>query len=87
MEGVIMKYRVTVTKTFLGNIIVNAKEKDEATEKARQIVYNDSYKWYEEECIDVHEVHELPLFCTQCDTKLTSDSLFCHKCGAKIATD
>ena len=79
-----MKYKVIMTKRLFGEVLVRAQSKDEAVQKAYEMVKNDDYKWYSEEKIDAHEVHRLPIVCNNCKTTLPPESLFCNKCGAKI---
>lgn len=79
-----MKYKVIMTKHLFGNVIVEANNKDEAVKQAHMIVKQDEYKWYDEEKIDAHEVHEMSLICPKCNIKLLPESLYCHICGEKL---
>ena len=79
-----MKYEVIMTKTLFGNVLVQAENKDDAVRKAYAIVKTDENKWYEEEKIDAHEVHEITLICEKCNSKLPPQSLYCNICGEKV---
>ncbi|MBQ7116505.1 MAG: zinc ribbon domain-containing protein [Clostridia bacterium] len=79
-----MKYRIITTKTLYGEIIVTAKDKDNALIKARDVAQYDNYNWVSEQKIDLHEIHEMPVLCKKCNAKLSPDSFFCNKCGAKV---
>lgn len=78
-----MKYRVITTKTLYGEIIVTAKDKDTAETRARDVALHDNYNWVNETKIDVHEIHETPLLCNKCGTKLPIESRFCNICGTR----
>ena len=82
-----MKYRVITTKCLFGEILVTAKNKDEAQKRAYEIAQNDEYAWHDKEKIDIHEIHEIPIFCKNCNTKISPDSIFCNKCGTKISEE
>lgn len=79
-----MEYKVIMTKRLFGEILVQAQDKDEAVQKAYEIAKNNEYKWYSEEKIDAHEVHQVPIMCNNCNATLPPESLFCNKCGTKI---
>ena len=78
-----MKYRVITTKTLYGEIIVTADDKDNASIKARDIAQYDNNNWVHEYKIDIHEIHEEPLVCSKCSTRLPIGSKFCNMCGEK----
>lgn len=78
-----MKYTAIITKTLYGEIIVSAKDKDYAEIRARDVVQFDNYNWVKKQKIDIHEIHEIPMICTKCGTKLPKESKFCNMCGEK----
>lgn len=73
-----------MTKTLFGEIVVEAENKEVAIKEAYKIVTTDEYKWYDKEKIDAHEIHEIPLYCNKCNTKLPPESLYCNICGNKL---
>ena len=78
-----MKYKAVTRKTLYGEIIVTANDEESAIIKARDVAEYDNYNWVNEYKIDIHAIHEVPLVCNKCGTKLPLGSKFCNMCGER----